>query len=187
MSQKTTLWIAAALTAFVLVIGGAVAGRVSQAQQTTNATSTADVAALMVQREAEYQALLKQANDQLTQAYNNQPATSSQVLANQTTPTSSPERITAQQAMSAAVIAVPGAKVLQQPELVNFQGTVAYEVRLDQGSVYINASNGAILYNGATQQVMASNQSPAPESGHSDDGDGDHDDDHDDDHGDDDD
>jgi uncharacterized membrane protein YkoI len=182
MSQKTALWIAAALTAFVLMVGGAVAGRISQSQQAASATSTstistADAQALILQREAEYKALIDQANAQLAEAYSSQPAPAPQVAAAQPAAVPTPAYITLQEAMSAAVISVPGATVLRQPELVDFQGTVAYEVRLDKGVVYIDAGNGALLYDGTPKQSVASNQSPAPEPRHGDD------DDHDDDHG----
>jgi uncharacterized membrane protein YkoI len=179
MSQKTVLWIAAALTAFVLVVGGALAGRIRQAPRAANATATANVEAVILQREAEYQALIKQANDQLAEAYKNPPPAVPQEPGAQPAATPTPEWITPKEAMSAAVISVPGAKILRQPELIDFQGTVAYEVRLDRGVVYIDASNGALLYNGTVQQEMANNQSPAPDPSL---GNG-HDDDHDDDHG----
>jgi hypothetical protein len=186
MSQKTALWIAAALTAFVLVVGGAVAGRVSQTQQAANATSTADVAALMLQRDAQYQALIEQANAQLAEAYNSNvvQAAPTQEPVVQATAEPTPDLITPQEAMSAAVLSVPGAKILRTPELVNFQGTVAYEVRLDKGVVYIDASNGALLYDGTAQQTMASNQpsTSATDPGQSNPPTGDHDDDHGDDH-----
>jgi uncharacterized membrane protein YkoI len=53
--------------------------------------------------------------------------------------------------MAAAIAlgAVPGATLTRQPELVDFQGTVAYEVVLDRGNVYVDANSGQVLYNGA--------------------------------------
>ncbi|MFZ6030812.1 MAG: PepSY domain-containing protein [Chloroflexota bacterium] len=179
MSQKTALWVAAALTAFILVLGGAVAGRANQAQQAAGAIPTVDIETLILQREAKYKALLDQANAQLAEAYNSAQTTAAQQVAAQPATVPTPGWISAEEAMSAAVISVPGAKVLRQPELVDFQGTVAYEVRLDKGTVYIDASNGALLYDGTARQSVASSQSPASETRH---GDGDDHDEHDDDH-----
>jgi len=35
------------------------------------------------------------------------------------------------------------------PELVSYEGTPAYEVRLDRGLIYLDAQSGAVLHNGA--------------------------------------
>jgi hypothetical protein len=43
------------------------------------------------------------------------------------------------------------------PVLVDFQGTVAYEVALNRGLVYVDATTGRILYNGAAQTVVIHN------------------------------
>ena len=159
MSHKTVLAIAAALTAFVLVVGGAVVGGVAYSRQTATANSTVDVNALVLEREAQYRALIDQANAQLADAYrsNSQSLTSQDAML-QTTTEQISTWITPEEAMSAAVISIPGAQVLQFPELVDFQGTVAYEVHLDSGTVYINASNGALIYDGTSQQSVANNQ-----------------------------
>jgi len=42
--------------------------------------------------------------------------------------------------------ATPGALALALPDLVDFQGNIAYEVRLDLGLVYVDANSGQILY-----------------------------------------
>jgi hypothetical protein len=52
-------------------------------------------------------------------------------------------------AANIALSSVPGSTLLQQPRLVNFNGTVAYEVSLDRGYVYIDASSGQVVYNQA--------------------------------------
>jgi uncharacterized membrane protein YkoI len=54
------------------------------------------------------------------------------------------------QAKQIALDTVPDATLTKEPELVNFQSTVAYEVALDKGNVYIDANSGQVLYNGAT-------------------------------------
>jgi uncharacterized membrane protein YkoI len=52
-------------------------------------------------------------------------------------------------AVTLALSAAPGATLTRQPELVDFQGTAAYEVMLDRGAVYVDANTGQVLYNSA--------------------------------------
>ncbi len=68
--------------------------------------------------------------------------------------------ISAEQAGQLALAAAPGANVLATPELVNYGNTAAYEVRLDRGTIYIDATTGAVLANNA---VAPPTQAPAPE------------------------
>ena len=56
--------------------------------------------------------------------------------------------ISAEQAGSIALSNAPGASLLQQPSLVNLQGTAAYEVLLDRGQVFVDATSGQVLYDG---------------------------------------
>ena len=58
--------------------------------------------------------------------------------------------ISAEQAGSIALSNTPGASLLQQPQLVNLQGTAAYEVLLDRGQVFVDATSGQVLYDGTT-------------------------------------
>jgi uncharacterized membrane protein YkoI len=160
MNQKLTLTLAAALTAFVLVVGGAVAGRLTQPAAAATPPSVTEVQNLYAQREAEYQARLDEANQALNEAYAllDSASTNTASVVEQSQPQipTFPEvALTPQEAMSAAVIAVPGARILSIPELVDFQGTVAYEVILDLGTVYIDASNGAVLYDGTVYAQSA--------------------------------
>lgn len=53
--------------------------------------------------------------------------------------------LNADQASQVALNMAPGARVANPPDLVNFQGTVAYEITLDQGVVYVDANNGRVL------------------------------------------
>ena len=156
MSQRTAFILAAVLTAFALVIGGAVAGRAIEpaapeapAAEVTEPTAIvpqpetqADLQQVLAEREAAYQELIRQANERLQQAYDQQ---QSQVAATAAAPA---YPVTPDQAANIALQAAPGAVLLSQPELVNFQGVMAYEVALDQGLVYVDATTGQILYNG---------------------------------------
>jgi hypothetical protein len=58
--------------------------------------------------------------------------------------------VTAEQATSAALGAAPGAALLRAPELVSVDGTPAYEVALNAGMVYVDATTGAVISGGQT-------------------------------------
>jgi uncharacterized membrane protein YkoI len=169
MTQRTAFMIAASLTAFVLVIGGAVAGRIAQANeasaaQAVEAETSAEMnaspeAQVFMEREAAYQDLINEANERLNkiyaQTYGKVPDASVkqfnehyQLIYAQDQSNASAYAFSLQQAATIALQAEPGAVLLKPPELVNFQGVVAYEVVLDLGIIYIDANTGEILYNG---------------------------------------
>lgn len=60
--------------------------------------------------------------------------------------------ITADQAAQVALAAaLPNSALASQPELVDFNGVMAYEVKLTDGStLYVDAQTGALLYNSLT-------------------------------------
>lgn len=164
MSQKLAIFISIALTAFVLVIAGAVIGRVSQdtvqaeaapaAQDPTEpAVDPAAAATLAPDREAAYQALIQQANARLQAAYDQiQAQQAAQATAQSAAQPAAPQAVstglTSDQAAALALQTFPGAILLSPPRLVNYQGVTAFEVLLDQGPLYIDAQTGLILYNG---------------------------------------
>lgn len=53
--------------------------------------------------------------------------------------------LTPAQATALAKQQAPSAILQATPELINYNGTVAYEVRLDNGTTYIDANLGAVL------------------------------------------
>jgi hypothetical protein len=55
-------------------------------------------------------------------------------------------------ARAIALAAAPGATVQRDPELVIYQGAVAYEVALNSGAVYVDANSGVVLANTAVAQ-----------------------------------
>ena len=148
MSQKTLVVIAGALTAFVLVIVGGVSAKVASASAASPATDASVSSAAWSQREAEYQSLIQQANQQLQDAYARMSAMSPQATATNV-PTGPKVVFTPADAAGVALDAVPGSKLKRTPELVEYQGTLAYEVHTTAGLFYIDADTGAILYNGA--------------------------------------
>jgi len=128
----------------------------------------------LLDREAAYEQALQQANAQLQQAYQDQQRLADQVQALQTqaqapvtmapaaaataveppTPPADPPApsyaLSPQQAAMVALRAAPGATLTAAPDVVDFQGQTAYEVRLTRGTVYVDANSGQVLYNGAT-------------------------------------
>jgi len=152
MKQKHILILAAGVTAFVMMVGGVIIGRATGQPETvvTLTPDAAEIQKLYAQREAEFQARLDEANAALTEAYAQQSATASNTAA-QSAAEPVPATISPQDALMVAATLVPRARLLSLPELVNYQGTVAYEVRLDVGVIYVDANTGAVLYNGTAQ------------------------------------
>lgn len=150
MNQKIALILSAAVTAFVLVVGGAIIGKVSQPGTASLTPDAAELQAIYAQREAEYQARLAEANAALSAMYARQETAATPGTV-QARPATVPATLSPQDAMLVAAMAAPRATILRLPELVNYQGTVAYEVALDAGMMYIDANSGQVLYNGTTQ------------------------------------
>ncbi|MBX0328661.1 PepSY domain-containing protein [Oscillochloris sp. ZM17-4] len=218
MNQRSALLIAAALTAFLLVLAGGLASRLSTAPDlgatevaaipteasppTEVVTLDPTVEALIKEREAAYQQALAEANsrlnqaneqiaqangqisaldqsrqdlaDQLNQVNQSQPVVVAAPVAVAAAPAQAPApaapaaapapapaeptyAVSADQARDIALgVAAAGANLQKAPELVNYQGTPAYEVVLDKGNVYIDARNGAVLWNGAAAPQLIS-------------------------------
>jgi hypothetical protein len=126
----------------------------------------------LLDREAAYEQALQQANAQLQQAYQDQQRLANQIHALQTqaqaptAPVAVPAAVEApappagppaptyalspQQAALVALRVAPGATLTTAPDVVDYQGQIAYEVRLTRGTVYVAANSGQVLYNGAT-------------------------------------
>lgn len=128
MTQRVSLLIAGALTVFVLVLMAGVGLTVAAKSFVTTRAA------------AQLQAPASNASIQ-------QPAAASDAVAVQLTPG---------QAAVIATGAVPNAVLVRAPELVDFQGTVAYEVGLSQGNVYVDANTGKVLFNGASANATTS-------------------------------
>jgi len=128
MTQRIALLIAGALTVFVLVLMTGVGLTVATKSFVTTGAAT------------QLQAPASNASTQ-------QPAAASNAVDVQLTPS---------QAAVIATGAVPNAVLVRAPELVNFQGTVAYEVGLNQANVYVDANTGKVLFNGASVNAATS-------------------------------
>ena len=69
--------------------------------------------------------------------------------------------VSAERAAQVALAAAPGRRLAGSPDLVRYQGSVAYEIPLDRGTVYVDANTGQVLYNGA-RAVVPPAGAPAP-------------------------
>ncbi len=175
MIQKLFYAAAAAVTAFALVLLGGVLAQVNPASASQG---QAAVIAQANQQSAAYQQQIQQANTQLTQAYQQQQALQQQLSQAQQQLADAQQQLaqaqqqlaaapqgnsqtaaafTADQAASLALMLAPRSKLVQQPQLVNFQGTAAYEVVLNVGTVYLDANTGQVL-----AAVPANRRSSAP-------------------------
>jgi len=147
MIRKNALLMASALTAFVLVLIGGVAGRLSNvasAQEAEPSTASvmvdeAALATVLQERDGAYRELIDQAN---------------QLLAEAAEAPAAAYPVNADTALAIVLTTVRGGELLQPPELVDYMGAAAYEVSLVQGLVYVDANTGKILANGAIPQVV---------------------------------
>ncbi len=172
MSQRLSLIIAAAITAFILVIvgalsvylGGATGQTVNAAPPASAATATTapavaaldpTVEALLREREAAYQAALAEANARL-EAANAQIASANQQLASavqarasgSTAPVAAPATgatISEQQAIAVAQRYYGGQVVAVERETEH--GALVYDVKFsDRSAVYVDAATGQVVY-----------------------------------------
>jgi len=155
MFNRKAFMLSIGITAFVIVTVGGIVAAFAQsrsgsepAMAATDLLSDPAVQAVLREREAAYQQLIDEANRRLADA---------------TTPTAEPiledYSVSAGLAVALAQNALGGGTLLRQPEMVSFSGRVAYELILDRGQVYIDATSGAILYNSGVIQVASASGS----------------------------
>lgn len=136
MGQRAMLAAAAAVTALVLVLFAVVLPGLSSSSAAP-APTTAVVPA------------------QVSPATNAQPQAAPTVAPPQTAPAS--YAVSPDQAGSLALTTAAGATLAGTPELVTYQGVVAYEVPLSTGFAYVDATSGQILASpGATGTTSGS-------------------------------
>jgi hypothetical protein len=148
--KKTVLMISIFLTIFVLGIVAAVGKVVADSRQPV--ASTEEVQQLMAQRDAEYSQLIDQANQRLQEANQTIDTLNNQIQAVQPTGTAMSGYVQLQDATNTAMAAVgDGESLAKIPDLVDYQGSAAYEVTMADGAVvYVDAMNGSLLYNSLT-------------------------------------
>lgn len=131
MNQRAALLMAAALTAFVLVVAGGLVGGMQRAtlapsmQAQFGAPAREQAPAVATPLPGAVSAGVAQGNSEVDGLL--------------------PARV----AEAIALAIVPGSRLVRLPDVVDFQGVVAYEIVLDRGMVYIDAMSGQVLSNGA--------------------------------------
>jgi hypothetical protein len=152
MIHRKALMISIGVTAFVVVLAGGVynayasSGQDSQAEMTVeDLLNDPQVQAILQEREAVYQQMLAEAQQSQD--------TSSVADANQV---SDESFIEAGLAVALGQNALGGGTLIRNPELVSVYGRPAFELIFDRGQVYVDAVNGAILYNSRAGSQVAS-------------------------------
>lgn len=145
MSKRVVLFTSIFLSVLLLAIAGGVVKAVSARQQT--ATINADLQQQIDAREAEYAQAINQANQQIQQ------------LNDQINLQSEPEKDKGISPEEAALIALQTTgfdqALLQVPELVSFEGNSAYEIRLTDGTIYVDSVSGSVLFNGVPERITS--------------------------------
>lgn len=116
MTQKSAIFLAFALTVFALVLVGSVIATVAPG------------------------AVDARSADAVTQRQ-----VPTATAAPPGTTVEAPRPITGSDAAAIARSAVGGARLTQAAELVEFRGTLAYEVLLDRATVYVDATTGEVI------------------------------------------
>lgn len=150
MKNKTTIAIGIFFLVFVLVLVGSVSAKALLQKDESSLSVEEDIqyqstlAAYEAQQEA-YEQLIQQANEQLMEA-NETLAASSDSTESQVTETAG---LTPEEAVVLAqAVAILPESLVGSPELVNFEGSVAYEVKYEEGAIYVSYVTGEILLNG---------------------------------------
>ena len=152
-TQRIALAAAAGLAAFIVVLLGALGtyvllGGAQSAAVANRSPSVAKAADSPAQVQAP---LFQDAPGQSAPPQGSQPGDSN---------SSNGYAVSADDAAGIALSSVPGSSLLQEPRLVNFGGTVAYEVPLNLGNVYVDAASGEVLYNAANGTVSPRRRRP---------------------------
>lgn len=155
MTQRVALWLAGAMTAFVVVVMCGVAAMVVIYQFNPSATSAQVDGQTTV-------APAPQANVE-----NNPPAdapgggqaglqASTAPKKTNTNPapvvTNPSVKLTAQQATAIATNAAPRVRFTRAPELVNLDGVLAYEFVSERGTLYVDANTGIVSQSNSTNR-----------------------------------
>jgi len=148
MKHNTALTISGILTAFVLVVIGGVVVSVYGFGQN-------DLALPLASETVQ--------NNQQTSPPVDQLVGDNQVLpsAQQQNPGSVSLQLSVDPAaalVTAQSVAGNGAVLKGIPQLVNLEGKMAYEVSFDQGTIYVDATSGQVLFNGTQPQLPAQPQ-----------------------------
>lgn len=150
MKNKTTTAIGIFLLVFLFVIAAALSASALQPKNVDAASVEeyvqvqATLAAYEAQQQA-YDELIQQANEQLANA---NATFAALAVSADTQPTESAGLSPEEAVALAQTVAIYPDTQVGTPELVLFEGTVAYEVKYAEGAIYISFATGEILLNG---------------------------------------
>ncbi len=158
MKNKMAIVVSVFVTVMILTVIGGLVTVMAKGSTASEAVSNQS-SSFNATKEAQYQQLIAQANQTIAQANQEIAAlqAQNQALAN---PTAVSYPVSVDQA---AVIAaeIAGEPIQQTPSLVNYIGTVAYEVAFANGKVYVDATTGNVLFNGVQVSYMVTSQQAA--------------------------
>lgn len=146
MKNKSSLIIAALITTALVTMGIGVISNVNARNAQPAPTPTATQVSVN-DREQAYQQMIADANAKITLANQQIEQLLSSTPTQVVVEAESPYLFTAEQAAALAAN-IAGIQPNSLPELVNFNGTPAYEAVYGNGKVYIDANNGKVLLNG---------------------------------------
>ena len=160
MNKKIVTFVSIVLTVFILGTAGLVFKEVSA---NNSSEIPPEVQQQILQREQEYQAVITEANQRIEEL-NNELVVMQEDQQTSEIQTNSVDTIVENAASTggitpeeAALIALEATgyqePILALPELVDFEGQVAYEVQLQNGVVFLNAQSGAVLFNGVPHKI----------------------------------
>jgi uncharacterized membrane protein YkoI len=165
MKPSKVLLLSVFISAIILVIIGAITSNVmaDKISKAETPTGTSETIQTYQQREAEYNQLIQQANQQLADANAKLQALQNQAVQNQ--PVTQPSAANNEVAVSMAVSVDKAEQIARQaadaksllvkkPELVSFESKAAYEVAFQNGSIYVDAQTGDVLFNGTVPQEI---------------------------------
>jgi hypothetical protein len=145
MTTKNAILISALSVALILIISFGVTNVIAN----NNGASQTDLilASKIAERETAYRLLVAEANQRIA-------TLNAQVQQGNTPVNQNPAMLTADSVLSIAYQTVGSDQALSGvPQLVDFQGTTAYEIPFINGMLYIDARSGAVLSSNVQTQI----------------------------------
>jgi hypothetical protein len=180
MKNGILLFGVVALSVFTLAMaGGIIVSWGTNAQPADTPTVDAQMLATIQARDQEARDLIAQANERILMVTDTPVPTPEPTATPLPSPT--PWPISPAAAEAIARVAASWAVITVPAVLVDYQGVTAYEVQTNLGPIYIDATTGQVLFNGALRisdyvPPAASGSGGGGGGGHSDDGGSEHDD-----------
>jgi hypothetical protein len=162
MKNGILLFCVVAFSVFVVTtVGGLVTSWNAQALSPMTPTVDPQVIATLQARDQEARDLIALANERILTVTETPLPTSEPTVT--TLPSPTPWPISPAAARAIAHVAASWATLTAEPVLVDYQGVTAYEVQTNLGPIYIDATTGQVLFNGALR--IADYVPPAPSGG----------------------